>query len=132
MSNRGVPRTSTACLLREALGVLRRLTSWSASFYGVCFSFGLHWCSSDLSILGWHFGHKGNHHEAHHAARSKEKKAVGNCQGKSLLTNLQPQNFCGATCGGYASCIWNKCMLKAEKSRIGKAISKLDIQPKHV
>src|SRR6266702_7107429 len=103
MSNPGVPGASTTWLLLEVLAVLRRLKSYSVPFHGVCFSFDLHWCCSDLPILGWYFGHEGNHHKARRAACSQEKKAVGDCQRIGLLANLQPQNLRGATHRGRAS-----------------------------
>src|SRR5580692_10532354 len=97
MSNPGVPGTSTALPLREVLGVLM---SSSVLSYGVCFSFGLHRCGSDLPILSWHFGHEGNHDEARRAACSQEKKTVRDCQRVGLLANLQPQDLRGAArCG---------------------------------
>ena len=60
-------------------------------FHGACSSFSLHWCSSDLPILGWHFGHERNHHKAHYAACSQEKKAVGDCESVGLLATCSPR-----------------------------------------
>src|ERR1700730_1474099 len=82
MPNPGVPGASITWRLLEVLAIPRRLRSYFVSFHGVCFSFDLHWWSSDLPILGWHFGHEGNYHKARHAACSQEKKAVGDCQRK--------------------------------------------------
>src|ERR1700721_2326796 len=102
MSNRGVPGESTTWLLLEVLAVLRRLKPSSVLFHGVCFSFDLHWCCSDLPKLGWYFGHTGNHYKARRAACSQEKKAVEDCQRIGLLANLQSHDLRGATHPGKA------------------------------
>src|ERR1700730_7196246 len=102
MTNPGVPRASTTWLLFEVLAVLRRLMALSVPFHRGPLYLGLHWCSSALPILSWHFGHEGNHHEARHAACSQEKKAVRDCQRVGLLANLQPQSLRGAAHRGKA------------------------------